>query len=351
MPTWCWRTGHDVSQHWQSSAPGKLVLAGEYSVLEGGSAVSVAAGVRAKARLSPTEGPTCEVSIDHSDENFPFSVEPSGALVWESAPGASGALLQAAAELLQEQGVVLAELAPFRLALCSREFYRAIDGQQVKLGLGSSAAVAVALGTCLQQALGQAVDVQFSLDMHHRFQQQRGSGIDVYTSFHGGVVALHERARVTPLTWPAGLQVVPVWTGSAAATPTKLVQLAEFAASSNKVYSRLMQAMKASSSAIVASWTAASTPDVLLGIAEFANNLRALDEAAGIGIWSRMHNDLGQLAASCDLIYKPSGAGGGDFGCAFGADAQAVADFTLQAESAGYSTPAFDLQAMGWLAD
>jgi phosphomevalonate kinase len=340
-----------VSQRWQSSAPGKLVLAGEYSVLEGGAAVSVAAGVRANARLSAAEGSTCELVIDPGNESFPFSVAPSGALVWENAPGASGALLQAASGLLQEQGVALTELAPFRLALCSREFYRAIDGQQVKLGLGSSAAVAVALGTCLQQALGHAVDVQFSLDIHHRFQQQRGSGIDVYTSFHGGVVALRERTRITPLNWPAGLQVVPVWTGTAAATPTKLVQLAEFAASSNKVYSRLMQAMKASSSAIVASWTAASTADVLLGVAEFAHHLRALDEAAGIGIWSRMHNELAQLAASCDLVYKPSGAGGGDFGCVFGADTQAVADFTLQAESAGYSTPAFDLQAAGWQAD
>ncbi len=309
-----------------ASAPGKLLIAGEYAVLAGGPALAVAAGCRAVARLNTAAGRN-QLHVANNDTTFGFELS-GDALRWHHDPDVQGSLLAAAVKIFGSQ---LRELEPFSLHLCTREFYAGTTKQ----GLGSSAALAVALSGCLQQALGQPADVQTALAVHRHFQGGSGSGIDVQTSYHGGFVASTDGA-VRSCRWPAGVQLVPVWTGVAASTPAMLQQLAQFAAAQPPIYDR-QQARLAERSAVVLQACDADDSEALLAaLAEVAAGLREFAAATGLEIWSPEHLQLAELAAQAGVVYKPSGAGGGDFGVAVSADEARLSRFRQAVTSAGF---------------
>lgn len=332
-------------KEFRAAAPAKLILAGEYVVLRGGAALSAAVDVRAHARLE-TGVATSSLTVRGRESSFGFAITGGGDVQWTRDPGHNGALLTAAVGVFARQGSGLQALEPFAVELDSSAFYSGTGAARVKRGLGSSAAVAVALTACLQQALGQEPTLQMCLDVHHAFQNQRGSGMDVCSSFHGGVIA-RGAAGITQLPWPVELTVLPVWTGVPASTPAMLARMEAFQAAAAQDFAEHMEILRAASAAVLGSWRDAGVQSVLDSVDAFAVALRNFDEAAGIGIWSAPHLQLANLAEDFGLVYKPSGAGGGDFGLVFGADTERLDDFRLHAERAGFLLPAMDLGAAG----
>jgi len=69
---------------------------------------------------------------------------------------------------------------------------------------------------------------------------------------------------------------------------------------------------------IDASATLANRAINLDNLAQYVGALKALDDAAEIGIYSAEHTDIEAAAADHQLVYKPCGAGGGDLGIAIG---------------------------------
>jgi phosphomevalonate kinase len=53
-------------------------------------------------------------------------------------------------------------------------------------------------------------------------------------------------------------------------------------------------------------------------------------------ILSEEHRSLREIAVNCGVRYKPSGAGGGDFGIGFATDSDAAAGFRRRAEASGF---------------
>src|SRR5699024_7712135 len=92
-----------------------------------------------------------------------------------------------------------------------------------KLGLGSSAAVAGALTAALTRAAGQTLDndtlCRHAIAAHRQAQGGRGSGADVATSVHGGVIEYQADMVRDTLHWPAGIAGMAVVTGDGASTP------------------------------------------------------------------------------------------------------------------------------------
>jgi mevalonate kinase len=70
--------------------------------------------------------------------------------------------------------------------------------------------------------------------------------------------------------------------------------------------------------------------------------LGQLDEAAGIGIFSPVHERLRAIAVKHGAVYKPSGAGGGDFGIAL-TDSPSV-DRDVRAAYAAEGFPVLDAE-------
>jgi phosphomevalonate kinase len=324
----------------EAHAPGKLVLVGEYAVLDGAPALSAAVDCRARATVCVAD--EFELRIVNDDACFQFTLDAAGEPVWRENPGARGAVLSAALATLQARGVWPTDASGFRIELCTREFYGAgADGSVQKIGIGSSAAIAVALLAALQTFLGERPSLDACMDAHRRLQHGAGSGVDVATSWYGGVIVMRPNGGDLPEVqqsgWPPGLCMQPVWTGNTASTPAMLAHFAAFKVESPTVWLDLLQRLRQVSEAAVAGWTAQDTAAVINALAHYGELLAELDKAAGIGIWSACHRQLAELAEACEVAYKPSGAGGGDFGLVISPDADKLAAFRLRAEEAGFS--------------
>ncbi|HOX18678.1 MAG TPA: hypothetical protein PKW82_09495, partial [Spirochaetales bacterium] len=172
------------------AVPGNLLVAGEYLVLrEGGPGLALA--VEPRLRAEAERAPRWKVAVLMGSGGASWSPVEDGArenrFLWS--------LLEAVERAALARGLVL---APLELDLDSRDFSRA-DGR--KAGFGSSAAAAVAF--CLLAGRGaglggnelDAFALEAALDGHRAAQGGRGSGYDVFASFHGGA-GLFEGGRV-----------------------------------------------------------------------------------------------------------------------------------------------------------
>ena len=69
-----------VTTEFTATAPGKLVVAGEYAVLDGALAISAAVNKRAKATVKAAS--SGELLIANTGVRFPFALRTDGQPVW-----------------------------------------------------------------------------------------------------------------------------------------------------------------------------------------------------------------------------------------------------------------------------
>lgn len=307
----------------EAHAPGKLILCGEYAVLCGAPAIAVAVDVRARVRVSHGAG-GCRMSIAGGGQ-WPFVWGEGGQPRWrEPGPGQQGRVLEAVAATLAARGLALPAHAD--LVLDTRDFtVAAAHGDRVKLGLGSSAALTVALtAALLAHAAGSrpapAEIFAAALAAHRHFQDGGGSGVDVAVAVHGGVTMLTPAApapEVRSVAWPAGLAWLAAWSGRSASTTALLARFNAFRESDPTRFGRQMTLLADLARATAVAWAAGEVPRILRCLADYDDALRAFDDGARIGIYTPEHERLARSAESAGAVYKISGAGGGDFGIAF----------------------------------
>lgn len=333
----------------EASAAGKLVISGEYAVLDGAPGIAVAVDVRASARVRVAQRSQLTVAGDGA---WAFDIDSTGRLHWPVVPPAGqGRVLAAVWATLAVAGA--APAGPRAVTLDTRAFSRPVAGATaVKLGLGSSAAITAALtGVLLVQAGALSPErILAPAIAAHRDFQGGGSGIDVAAAVHGGVVALVPGAgapRVRRLGWPAGLHALAAWTGTAAATPMLLARLAAFRARDAMACARALAPLDAAARAVLVAWEAADAEAVLASVAEFGRHLRAFDTSGDIGIWTPAHERLAGMARIAGALYKTSGAGGGDFGLALAASPGPIAQFAAACAAAGVLTVPVDAAVGG----
>ena len=351
----------------EAEAPGKLVIVGDYAVLEGAPGLAVAVDVRAQARIRPVPGSGSgnQLLIPDTGESFRFRWVAGSGPRWEGvSPGAFGLPLEACVEILSARGLLprAGDLPACHVELATAAFHQIrSDGQRVKLGLGSSAAIVAALtGALLRLAGGPAPARQALIaichEAHRRLQGGSGSGIDVATAITGGVTAIEFSRRpgpdagvpqARPVAWPQHLSMVAVWTGEAASTRSMLGRLRAFREREAARFATHMGRLGAIAGQAVAAWSGEDAAALLAAISSYEAGLRQLDDAAGIGIFSATHEQLRAIALDCGAVYKPSGAGGGDFGIAL-TKSRAV-ELALRAgyAAAGYSVLDVELCAPG----
>ena len=314
----------------EASAPGKLVVCGEYAVLHGAPAIAVAVDTTAHATVRAVTG-ECRLSLPEGGSwNFAWH---RGAPRWrEPPPDGQGRILEAVAAALAEHAAPMS--AGLDISLDTRAFRAGRgDGSQDKLGLGSSAAITVALTAALLAQSGRPVSNRAALfdlcaDAHRRFQGGSGSGIDIAASVHGGVVTLTAApagAQVRPLAWPLGLHWLAAWSGNGASTTALLTRFNAFRDADPGRFARHVRELHELADAAVGAWERGEVEAVLRSLADYDDALRALDSGADIGIYTPAHQRLAEIAGAAGAVYKISGAGGGDFGIAFADSADAIA--------------------------
>ena len=273
-----------------ASAPGKIVLSGEYAVLFGAPAVCMAVNRRAVATLSDSRDGRCHLET----------------------PGFSGD-------------------EPFRLldALCSERPLRKIeldtrafsaDGK--KLGLGSSAALTVALAAAMSATTDVLLDARRA---HRALQDGGGSGVDIAAAVYGGLIRYEmAEARVQRLDWPAGLHMRAIWTGIPSLTSEKIRKLAD------RVMQASRPALLRAAGKIADAWATGEAQRILDEYRPYIGVLREFSVDHDLGIFDAGHDELADAAMARGLIYKPAGAGGGDIGVLFGTSEAGLDTFVGQ---------------------
>ena len=309
-----------------ASAPGKAVICGEFAVLRGAPAVSMAVDRRAVVTTSPAEGDLFVVTAPgHAEGRWRFHAASAGALSWRDELPAGGLPLVEA---------VVAELgdlpeSPVLIEIDTRGFADPHCGR--KLGLGSSAAAATALVAALSPGM-QAGDVfRHATPAHRRMQGGEGSGVDVATACHGGAVIYRQDDGYPPVPadWPAGLHYRFVWSGRPARTTDAIRRARDVGA-------RDWAALVAAAGAAESAFRAGPAAMVAAAMADWVAALRRFDSAGDVGIFAGGHAKMADLAMRCDVTYKPCGAGGGDIGVALAADIADIETFCRRAADAGF---------------
>ncbi len=329
-----------------ASAPGKLVMVGEYAVLEGAPAIAAAIDVRARARVIAIPG-TESVFFDAlSGQAFYFIIDGGGPRWTGEQPGVNGAILEAVISSCIERSALLDDGPSFRVSMNTDDFFTQIGGHWNKLGVGSSAAVLVALVGALVTELNLAMPPEDLLAVchaaHRRFQGGVGSGADVATAVHGGVVTVRRCADLETVTayrcdWPDGLLMLPVWSGVSASTTELLSRFERFKNDRPDEYRRHLRRLKALSEQACVAWSEQSVSDVLSSLEDYDDALHAFDRDANIGISSKPHDRIRQLVEQHGAIYKTSGAGGGDFGLALTDSADVLEAVRGACRDSGYA--------------
>jgi phosphomevalonate kinase len=261
-----------------ASAPGKIVLSGEYAVLDGAPAIAVAVDRRAQATVQDSTDGECHVA----------------------SPGFAGG---------QRFGIVDAVFGgrpPCRIQLDTRAF----SDSGRKIGIGSSAALTAALVAAMTRS--EDVFVK-ALLAHSEFQGGIGSGVDVAVAVHGGLIEYTMTTRgVRRLEWPAGLGMRVLWSGVAASTKARLQKLDSITSRPSRT------ALVRSAAAVAGAWGAGEATQILDRYVDYIGRLRDFGVDHDLGIFDAGHDVLTEAAMQDGLVYKPAGAGGGDVGVLFG---------------------------------
>ncbi len=296
-----------------ASAPGKMMISGEYAVLVGAPAIVAAVQIRAYARFF--EGAPAEQHASAS--RFPEA--------------------HAARKRAEEE---LGE-APGELAIDVSELRR--EGQ--KLGVGSSSAAAAAAagavlavrGHDLREEKVQRRALAYALE-GHRAVAPNGSGADVAACTLGGFV----RYRRTPgqwdveadrLAWPKELVWRIAWTGQAASTRVLIEKVHALRDRAPRAYEDAMLCLVKESERFVGAFGEVGA--VLEATHRYCDAMDALGRVAGAPIVEERLRKVATLAREAGGAAKPSGAGGGDVALALFASRQDAARFGKACREAG----------------
>lgn len=305
----------------EASAPGKLFLLGDYAVLDGAPALLVAVNRRARVVLE-TRGDDALVvhAPDLGIDAARAVVEAHGNLVWGSPAAADRlGLVTAIWHALASEG--LAPAGGAEVQLDTSGFFEDMPQGRRKLGLGSSAALTVALAAALARAAGKPLAMTPAwlarlIALHGAWQGGRGSGADIATSLAGGL-GIYRRDPTAP-TWapalwpPAGVHCLFVWSGEAVSTAGYLARLAAWRQTHAAAYAARMGELCTLAEAALAALHG-SAEDFVALVAAYGVALERFAAASGLVIHSPQQVVAARLAQREGAAFKPCGAGG-DFG-------------------------------------
>ena len=285
-------------------APGKLVLSGDYIALLDAPALVLAVNCVASASLTPRVAGGWSIR-----SNIAQNAE------YDSLTSLLGAGDQQLLKTLITALPTPSKLPEHaELELDTSTFYE----DEKKLGVGSSAAILVALA----EALSHLTDYRFTtkklIDVHNSLHGKNGSGLDIVAARLGGLTRFHNRAGVR-VALPATLHMRFVFTGTSTSTEPMLSKFRSLVA--DQAHREITKWQK------LATAVAESVHEVKL----FLQNLAILnqfvfefDQSTQLGIYGSAHCTALEIANDVGVLYKPCGAGGGDTGVALSDNPRAL---------------------------
>jgi phosphomevalonate kinase len=285
-----------------ASAPGKLFLVGEYAVLEGGPALLVPVKQRAKVTI---EASNKSQVISHTTTVEKHS--PEEAL--QRYP-----LLQATMAELD----CLEQLQKAQLSLDTSAFFN----RGIKLGLGSSAALTVALVKLFQPDATANERFAKAFRCHLAFQNGIGSGADIALAAMDETIVFQRGESPIPVVLPDDLHMLAIWSGEPASTTGYVAAVNRWRQNNPDAYQSLISDLRNTATECIAALEKNDSQRVLARIEQYDRHLERLSSVSGVNFYNQAHLEMRKKVELAHCAYKPSGAGGGDYGIAYSTDKQ-----------------------------
>ncbi|MDC3239541.1 hypothetical protein OAU43_00225 [Gammaproteobacteria bacterium] len=297
----------------ESTASGKAFFSGEYMALDGGRAIILSTPQSAKVSISENNERINILFSSMSDRSYPFLIDEKKKIVWlEEDPKHLGDILN--------EGI-----SQFNKAFSGKSitidtsdfFYR-----ERKIGIGSSAAVSVALTKALNKLLNLRLAsnamIDYSRQIHNRSQDSHGSGFDVIASFTKERALScqlygHESYKHEKIQLPEEIKIFAV-VNNACSQTSQMINRYEAAKKKYKDYfSNHAPKMKSELDHLHDAIFKNDSSSMMTYLIRYNELLLEMDNKFSIGVFDH-HHELINLAKDHGVFYKPSGSGGGDLG-------------------------------------
>jgi phosphomevalonate kinase len=331
------------------SAPGKLFLSGEWSVLEvGNPGIVMSVNKRVHAEIEESEKIKVIVN-DFSEKEFEAEFD-GKELEWKNVNEEEKEYLKFMKGSIETVLQYLGEHKNFKIRSWG-DLSEIIleDGKSKKVGFGSSAASVVAAiggilalhGHDIEKREVRDVIYKLSAIAHYFVQGKVGSAFDVAASTYGGVFVykrfdakwLIEQMEsgksikdVVGMEWPEfyveeleipeGFRLLIGWTKESASTSAMVKQLNEWAKQNQDEYKRLYDQIANLVRELIPAWKEKDKDKILEFLRMNETFLRELGERSGVSIETPDLKKLSEDANQHGAAGKLSGAGGGDCGIA-----------------------------------
>lgn len=326
------------------SAPGKLMLAGEWAVLENSKCIVLAVNKRVHASVEESK----DISITIDDFNIDVKAEFDGKhLIFDNISDEEKQKLAFIKASIETVLLYLGKCKPFKIRTWGEESQITVDGVPKKIGFGSSAASVVATIAALLEFNG--VDINKSKEViyklstiaHYFAQGKLGSAFDVAASTYGGATVyrrfdaawltkkMEAAEKITDIVkeeWPgfyaeeleipSDLILSIGWTKESASTSAMIKQMDAFKANNNSEYRKIYDNIGKLVSDLLIAWKADNKAKITELLRKNEEYLRELGSKSGVNIETPELRQLSELADKNGAAGKLSGAGGGDCGIA-----------------------------------
>ncbi|MAX29381.1 MAG: hypothetical protein CMG14_00200 [Candidatus Marinimicrobia bacterium] len=297
----------------KATASGKVFLTGEYMALEGGKAIILSTPQKARINLIENDfrQNIFTSSIDRKSYNFIVN-DPSKINWLKGNPIETGSILEEAIRKFNRK------FNNQSISIDTDEFF--INDK--KIGIGSSAAVSVALikafNDLFQTELSSRQIIDYAIDIHRKAQRSEGSGFDVVSSYiesKAVVCRLLEgkNYEYSPIEFPEEIIVLAVLSDVSIKTSIMIKRYQDAKKKNPKYFLKQAEAMKAELDHLHSSLLKKDSQLIIEHLRTYNNLLLDLDSKFEVGIFNH-HHEMQELANSKNIFYKPSGAGGGDLG-------------------------------------
>lgn len=337
-----------------TSAPGKAVLFGEYAVLSGAPAVVLAVDRRARVQLRSSGRSVSRVAVPQLGlDPIGFRIEPGGRVCWQGAHANAGVFARcrgiiewSVARRSAAGADVDVDGAGLDLLIDTSELYETGPDGLTKLGLGSSAAMTVALAAAMEapQALPDRPSApgylhRALLAPYRAGQAGQGSGIDLAAALYGGVQAYQlspDGPGVRSVSLPDELELAFFWTGTAASTSDFLQRFRRWQAAQPRQAKAALVHLSELARAGLAAVERHDVEGIMTCINSYRRGMGRIGGLMGAPVITKALAEIAAVAEQHGLAAKPCGAGGGDLAVVAAAEPDRLGQVQERLQLLGY---------------
>ncbi len=332
------------------SAPGKVLLLGEYAVLKGAPAVVAAIDCRVQVHIEPGHR-NVRLYLPHAGvfalklDRHGHCFEPSKKLFSIGIANQTKAICAVIEAFQKEFLSIVNPLPAMSLRVDAQPFF-SVNGD--KFGLGSSAAITVAMleamnNFVLNRQVSQDKLFEQAFRVHRTIQEGVGSGVDVAASVFGGIITY--RMADSPgesgsihagTTLPPSIFVKPVWTKKPVSTRHFLMRWEQYGQQAPHGYSSIIDQLSDIAVSGANAIENRCAGEFLVAVNMYYEALIAATEKTNLPFVSPTHKRLAKIVHRGGGVYKPSGAGGGDLGVIFTSTSANMVQIQEELSSIGF---------------